>query len=111
MPNYTSLSFSYAEPALSAASVESHSGMEQPTGLKVLQLVYGVRSICSMSDSVMSQHSKSELSSLECATGGQITGADPGHLFQLASLLFTKNGKALEAGAARASSLLTQCFF
>lgn len=93
LPNYTSLSFSYAKPAVSAPSVESTRGEEQPAGLKVLQLVYGVRSICSTSDSVMSQHSRSELSSLECAIGGQITGADPGCLFQLASMVVMKHEK------------------
>lgn len=76
LPNYTSLSFSCAKPALSAPSVESHSGKAQPSGLKVLQPVCGVRSVCSMLDSVMAQHSKPERS-LECAIGGQITGADP----------------------------------
>lgn len=49
-----------------------------------------------MLDSVMAQHSKSELSSLECAIGGQITGADPGWLFQLASLVVMKHEKTLE---------------
>lgn len=48
LPTYTSLSFSCAKPAVSAPSVESHSGKAQSTGLKVLQHVYGVRSVCSM---------------------------------------------------------------
>lgn len=73
LPNSTCLSFSCAKPAVSATSVESHSGKAQPPGLKVLQLVDDVRSVCSMLDSVMAQHSRPELS-LEC---GQITGADP----------------------------------
>lgn len=48
LPNYSSLSFSCAKPAVSVPSVESHSAEAQPTGLKVLQLVCGVRSVCSM---------------------------------------------------------------
>lgn len=57
-------------------------------------------------DSVLSQHSKPELS-LECATGGQITGADPGCLFQLASLVVVKHEEVLEMKRRSCQSILT----
>lgn len=60
-----------------------------------------------MSDSGMAQHSKSELSSLECAIGGQITGADPGWLFHLASLVVMKHEKTLEMKCRSCQSIFT----
>lgn len=54
----------------------------------------------------MSQHSRPELS-LECAAGGQITGPDPGCLFQLASLVGMKHEKALEMKCRSCQSILT----
>lgn len=59
-----------------------------------------------MLDSVMSQHSRPELS-LECAVEGQITGADPGFFFQLASLVVMKHAEALEMKCRSCQSILT----
>lgn len=59
-----------------------------------------------MLDSVMSQHSRPE-PSLECAVGHQITGGDPGFLFQLASLVVMKHEKALEMKCKSCQSILT----
>lgn len=58
-----------------------------------------------MLDSVMSQLSKSELS-LECAIGGQITGADLGCFFHLASWVVMKHEKALEMKCRSCQSIL-----